>query len=199
MRQGIPGSTTGRGRGTDTKVLARRPADWRILKPGGSEGSTDAETVQGQAQGGRSSRGVANPVALEIFRCRLAEFVVVERTLVSVVDDDESVRESLPDLLQELGFEARAFASAEEFLASDALGETRCLILDVAMPGLSGPELQRRLVRQGQAVPVIFITAHVDATMRRNLLAQGAIECLFKPFSEQELSSALDAAVRTVG
>ena len=117
------------------------------------------------------------------------------RSLVSVVDDDESVRESLPDLLAELGFAVRPFASAEEFLASDCLRETRCLILDIAMPGMSGPELQRELILRGQAVPVIFITAQSDRTIRPGLLRQGAVECLFKPFSEQDLRSALSAAL----
>jgi FixJ family two-component response regulator len=120
---------------------------------------------------------------------------MVARALVSVVDDDESVRESLPDLLRELGFEARAFASAEEFLAAHCLGQTRCLILDIAMPGMSGPELQRELTLTGQAIPVIFITAQSDRTVRVRLRRQGAIECLFKPFSEQELRVALTAAL----
>lgn len=79
-----------------------------------------------------------------------ASLVSVVGSLVSVVDDDESVRESLPDLLRELGFEVEAFSSAEEFLASDSIGQTRCLILDVAMPGMSGPDLQRELARRGR-------------------------------------------------
>ena len=80
-------------------------------------------------------------------------------TLVSVVDDDESVRESLPDLLKEFGFAVRAFSSPEEFLASDCIAQTRCLILDIAMPGMSGPDLQRELKLQGREIPIIFITA----------------------------------------
>jgi FixJ family two-component response regulator len=115
--------------------------------------------------------------------------------MVSVVDDDESVRESLPDLLVALGFATRAFASAEEFLDSDAIRQAGCLILDVAMPGMSGPELHRELLSRGHAVPVIFITAQMDVTLRPSLLAQGAIDCLFKPFSELDLRSALDAAL----
>src|SRR5262245_20524564 len=115
--------------------------------------------------------------------------------LVSVVDDDESVRESLPDLLQELGFVARAFASANEFLTSNPLATTRCLILDIAMPGMSGPELQNELRRRGQDIRIIFITARADEAVRQHLLRQGAVECLFKPFSEQELRAALDAAL----
>jgi FixJ family two-component response regulator len=122
---------------------------------------------------------------------------MVERALVAVVDDDESVRESLPDLLRELGFSARAFASAEEFLASDSIGETRSLILDIAMPGISGPELQRELIRRKRMIPIIFITALADESIRPALIARGAIECLLKPFSEQELRSALGAALLT--
>ena len=116
--------------------------------------------------------------------------------LVAVVDDDESVRESLPDLLLEFGFAARAFASAEEFLASDCLDQTRCLILDVAMPGMSGPDLQQELSRRRQEIPIVFITAHADASVRPRLLERGAVECLFKPFSEAALLDALRAALR---
>ena len=117
-------------------------------------------------------------------------------SLVSVVDDDESVRESLPDLLRELGFEAQAFPSAEEFLASDSVGLTRCLILDVAMPGMSGPDLQRELKRRRQEIPIVFITAHGGETVRPRLLEQGAVECLFKPFSDTALLEALKAALQ---
>ena len=119
-----------------------------------------------------------------------------ERSLVSVVDDDESVRESLPDLLRQLGFAAQAFSSAEAFLASNALGETRCLILDIAMPGMSGPDLQQELIRRRREIPIVFITANGDSTVRPRLLAQGAVECLFKPFSEAALLDALNAALR---
>jgi len=122
--------------------------------------------------------------------------VTSRRSLVAVVDDDESVRESLPDLLRELGFAARAFSSAEEYLASGAIGRTKCLILDVAMPGMSGPDLQQELKRRRRAIPIVFITAHQDETVRPRLLAQGAVECLFKPFSETALLAALDTALR---
>jgi len=115
---------------------------------------------------------------------------------VSVVDDDESVRESLPDLLRELGFVVQAFASAEEFLVSDCVDQTRCLILDVAMPGMSGPDLQRELLRRGQEIPVVYITAHKDEAVRPRLLEQGAVECLFKPFSDTALLEAVNAALR---
>ena len=119
-----------------------------------------------------------------------------KRSLVSVVDDDESVRESLPDLLREFGFAAEAFSSAEAFLASDVVSETSCLLLDVAMPGMSGPELQQELIRRQQDIPIVFITANGDKTVRPRLLAQGAVECLFKPFSETALLDALNAALR---
>jgi FixJ family two-component response regulator len=116
--------------------------------------------------------------------------------LVSVVDDDESVRESLPDLIRAFGLNVEAFSSAEEFLASDSIGETNCLILDVAMPGMTGPELQQELVRRGQSIPIIFITAHKEDTMRPRLLRQGAVDCLFKPFSEAALQKALNSVLR---
>jgi FixJ family two-component response regulator len=117
-------------------------------------------------------------------------------SLVSVVDDDVSVRESLPDLLRQFGFAAHAFSSAEAFLASEVVSETSCLILDVAMPGMSGPDLQEELIRRQQGIPIVFITANGDKTVRPRLLAQGAVECLFKPFSEAALLEALDAALR---
>jgi FixJ family two-component response regulator len=122
--------------------------------------------------------------------------VMVERPLVSVVDDDESVRESLPDLLRELGYAVRAFSSAEEFLASDCVGETRCLILDIAMPSMSGPDLQRELTLSAREIPIVFITAQADETLRPRSLEQGAVECLFKPFSDTALFEALNAVFR---
>jgi len=122
--------------------------------------------------------------------------VIDMRSLVSVVDDDESVRESLPDLLREFGFAVEAFSSAEELLASGCVGQTRCLILDVAMPGMSGPDLQRELRRRRHEIPIVFITAHRDETVRPRVLEQGAVECLFKPFSEAALLEALNAALR---
>lgn len=123
---------------------------------------------------------------------------VTTQPLVSVIDDDESVRESLPDLLKELGFAANAFASAHEFLMSGDIAATRCLLLDIAMPGMSGPELQRELIRRGHVTAIVFITARADESVRRQLMEQGAVECLFKPFSEQQLRSALDAALRSI-
>jgi FixJ family two-component response regulator len=119
--------------------------------------------------------------------------------LVSIVDDDESVREALPDLLKALGYSAQAFSSAEEFLASDYVGSAKCLILDLSMPGMSGPDLQRELALRPQQIPIVFITAHEDETMRRRLVQQGAADCLFKPFSDIALRNALDTALRANG
>jgi len=117
-------------------------------------------------------------------------------SLVSVVDDDESVRESLPDLLRELGFAVQAFSSAEEFLASNYVDKTNCLILDVAMPGMTGPDLQRELKLRQQEIPIVFITARKDETIRPRLIELGAVDCLFKPFSDTALLAALTVALR---
>ena len=118
-----------------------------------------------------------------------------ERSLVSIVDDDESVRESLPDLLWQVGFAAQAFPSAEAFLGSEAVGKTRCLIVDIAMPGMSGTELQEELLRRRYAIPIVFVTATGDRAVRPRVIAQGAVACLFKPFSETALLDALAAAL----
>ena len=116
--------------------------------------------------------------------------------LVSVVDDDESVRESLPDLLTEFGFASQTFCSADEFLASDGITRTKCLILDIAMPGMSGPDLQLELKRRRSNVPIIFITAQRDETLRAHMLERGAVACLFKPFNDTALLDALNVAFR---
>jgi FixJ family two-component response regulator len=121
--------------------------------------------------------------------------MITGRSLVSVVDDDPSVRESLPDLLRELGFSAQAFSSAEEFLASDQVDKTRCLILDISMPGMTGPDLQRELKLRGQKIPIVFITGNGDEAVRPRLLEQGAVECLFKPFGDAILLKAVNAAL----
>ena len=117
------------------------------------------------------------------------------RPLISVVDDDESVRESLPDLLREFGFEAQTFSSAEEFLASEVVADTNCLVLDVAMPGMTGPDLQRELKLREQSIPIVFITGQGDATTRPHLIAGGAVDCLFKPFEPTDLLQALNTAL----
>jgi FixJ family two-component response regulator len=114
---------------------------------------------------------------------------------VAVVDDDESVRDSLPDLLRQFGYAATAFASAQELLGSGCLPNIDCLILDLAMPGMSGLELLQELVGRGRSVPVIFITAQADRSVRAVLRRQGAAAVLSKPFNERALLSALKAAL----
>lgn len=121
----------------------------------------------------------------------------IERPLLSVVDDDESVRESLPDLLREFGFAARAFSSAREFLSSNYVDETRCLILDVAMPGMSGLDLQQELIHRGKMIPIIFITGQKDEDIRKQAFTQGAVRFLYKPFSDNVLLDAVNAALPT--
>ena len=118
-----------------------------------------------------------------------------KRSLVSVVDDNESVRESLPDLLRHVGFDVLAFSSAEAFLVSEAVRKTSCLILDVGLPGMSGPDLHQELNRRGHTIPTIFITAQSDQSLRPRLVAGGAVACLFKPFSDTALVDALKAAL----
>lgn len=126
----------------------------------------------------------------------LRESSAIERPLVAVVDDDESVRESLPDLLREFGFAAHAFSSAENFLASDSIGKTRCLILDIAMPGMTGLALQRELKIRKHKIPIIFITAQKDEAVRVRAFEQGAAEFLLKPFSDTALLAAIVTALR---
>jgi len=118
-----------------------------------------------------------------------------KRQLLSVVDDDVSVRESLPDLLGVFGFTARAFSSAQEFLTSGCVDDTGCLILDIAMPGMSGPELYQELKRRGLEIPTIFITGQRDETIRVRLLKQGAIEFLLKPLNDEALVAAIKMAL----
>jgi FixJ family two-component response regulator len=139
-------------------------------------------------------RGYSPTIVNQFFR----GFSMLKRSMVAVVDDDESVRESLPDLLNELGFTAQTFASAADFLSSDSIDQTRCLILDVAMPGMSGLELQSELKLRGYRFPIIFITAHRDGRVRPSVLQQGAVDCLFKPFSDTALLEALNAALQRV-
>ena len=121
--------------------------------------------------------------------------MLANRVLISVVDDDESVRESLPDLLREFGFAAQTFSSAEEFLASPFAAVTKCLILDIAMPGMTGPDLQQELRSLRQEIPIIFITANRDKAVRSSLLKKGAVECLIKPFSDTALLEALNVGL----
>jgi FixJ family two-component response regulator len=121
-----------------------------------------------------------------------------QRQLLSVVDDDESMRESLPDLIREFGFAARSFSSAEEFLSSGSVDENSCLILDISMPGMSGPDLHLELKRRGKTIPVIFITGQSDEIIRRRVLEQGAAGFLLKPFSDLALLAAIQAALQAI-
>ena len=120
-----------------------------------------------------------------------------KRALVSVVDDDESVRESLPDLLKEFGFEVQAFSSGQEFLASDWMNRTSCLILDIAMPGMTGLDLQRELQHRGKKIPIVFITAQADGALRARAFEGGAVGFLLKPFSDTALLASVETALRT--
>ena len=124
------------------------------------------------------------------------EKIAGEYPLVAIVDDDESVRESLPDLLREFGFATHSFSSAEEFLTSDSLVQTGCLVLDIAMPGMTGFDLQQELKLRGHTIPIIFISAHKDEGVRKRAFQQGAVEFLFKPFSDTALLQALNTALR---
>jgi FixJ family two-component response regulator len=120
---------------------------------------------------------------------------MVDVFLISVVDDDESVRESLEGLLKSMGYFVNVFSSAESFLSSQAVAKTNCLILDVRMPGMSGPELQQALKTDGHRIPIIFITAHGDDDVRGRVLTDGAVDCLLKPFSEDALLEAIHNAL----
>jgi FixJ family two-component response regulator len=120
---------------------------------------------------------------------------MVTRNLVSVVDDDEYVREALPDLLRSFGLESQSFASAATFLASESLDRTGCLILDVTMPGMTGPELQLELVRRRCDIPIVFITADADESLGPRMLRRGAVAFLKKPFSEAAMIEAVNAAL----
>ena len=116
-------------------------------------------------------------------------------SLISLVDDDQFIRESIPDLLRQSGYAVRAFATPQEFLSSDALNQTHCLLLDVAMPGMSGPDLQRELQRRGIRIPIVFITGQPTEPLRRKLLALGAVDFLVKPFTDSTLLEALKKAL----
>jgi FixJ family two-component response regulator len=134
------------------------------------------------------------------FRARTAphsstQFPMTDVSLISVVDDDESLRESLEGLLKSLGHLVAVFSSAESFLSSEILAKTNCLILDVRMPGMSGPELQRELINQQEKLPIIFITAHGDEDVISRVMAEGAVDCLLKPFSEDSLLNAINLAL----
>jgi len=116
--------------------------------------------------------------------------------LIAIVDDDDALRTSLDDLIQSVGFLTQGFSSAEAFLRSKQVHDTACLILDVRMPGMSGLELQRQMVAANLSIPIIFITAHADDAARARALAAGAVDFLYKPFYEEALLTAIDAALK---
>jgi FixJ family two-component response regulator len=120
---------------------------------------------------------------------------MVSQPLISVVDDNDSVRVSLKGLIRSVGFAVEVVPSAEEFLNSDHLLDTRCPIIDACMPGMDRLELQRRLIKSDRGIPVVFITAHRDAAAQADALKDGAVDSLFKPFSEQALLNAINAAL----
>lgn len=155
------------------------------LPTGGSPGDDKARGP------GHSRR--ATPGALPV-----EDAVTAASKLVAVVDDDESVRESLPDLLRSFAFQVEAFRSAEAFLSSGVVARTDCLVLDVAMPGMSGLELQQEMARRNLAVPIVFITARTDEIVRATALRRGAVAYLTKPFSEEDIIAAVKAALGNV-
>jgi CheY-like chemotaxis protein len=178
-------------------ALRRSQAGRLQAAPNSIPGASFSFTIPRASESGTGphSPGVIRTPAVTDAESRGDNSVMVVRSLVSVVDDDESVRESLPDLLRELGYAVQAFGSAAAFLASPYMDQTKCLILDIAMPDMSGPDLQRELKRRRYNIPIVFITAYRDETVRQRALEQGAVECLFKPFSEQDLVEALKAAL----
>jgi FixJ family two-component response regulator len=125
----------------------------------------------------------------------MCSYSMTHVSLISVVDDDVSLRESLEGLLKTLGYDTTVFSSAESFLSSEALAKTACLILDVRMPGMSGPELQRELISRQRNIPIIFITAQSNEDIFARVMADGAVDCLLKPFSEDSLLKAINRAL----
>jgi FixJ family two-component response regulator len=117
--------------------------------------------------------------------------------MIAIVDDDDSVRESVRSLIRSVGYNAEAFASAEAFLSSGQRANTDCIVLDVRMPGMSGLDLQRLLTTANSLIPIIFITAHGDDPTRLQALSDGAVDFLFKPFNEEALLNAVDSALKS--
>jgi len=118
--------------------------------------------------------------------------------LISIIDDDDALRRSLENLIRSVGLRAQGFSSAEAFLSANQVHETRCLVLDVRMPGMSGPELQRQMAVANSHIPIIFITAHADDAQRTQALEAGAVAFLHKPFYEEELLNAIEAALKNL-
>ena len=116
--------------------------------------------------------------------------------LISIIDDDDAFRSSLENLIRSVGLRTKGFSSAEAFLSSNQVHETRCLVLDVRMPGMSGSELQRQLAAVNSHISIVFITAHEDEAQRAQALEAGAVAFLHKPFYEEELLNAIDAALK---
>jgi FixJ family two-component response regulator len=116
--------------------------------------------------------------------------------LISIVDDDDSLRNSLDNLIRSVGFRAQGFPSAEAFLSSNQVHDTACLILDVRLPGMNGLELQRRIVAANWRIPIIFITSHADGDAQARALEAGAVDYLYKPFREEHLLNAIDVALK---
>jgi FixJ family two-component response regulator len=114
---------------------------------------------------------------------------------ISIVDDDSSIREALKSLMRSVQFDVEAFASAEEFLASQRLDDTACLILDVTLPGMSGFELQNQLNLEQRGIPIVFITAHADEASRKRALNGGAVDFLSKPVRREKLFRAIESAI----
>jgi CheY-like chemotaxis protein len=191
----------------DTPTIRRDDVFWMVAKKGFTQETNSALVLTcslsgaGGTFGRRASTSSSSVEAStsslkeKLSSVRTGIFMTNPKSLVSIVDDDESVRESLPDLLKELGFASEAFSSAEEFLAKDGVSRSQCLILDVAMPGMTGPELQTELIRREVKIPIIFITAHRDEAERSRLIERGAIACLIKPFSDIPLLEALNSAL----
>jgi FixJ family two-component response regulator len=120
-------------------------------------------------------------------------------SLIAVVDDDISVRESVESLLKSVGFHVATYSSAEEFMGSPRLGSADCLVLDVRLDGMSGPDLQRELKTAGHSIPIVFVTAHETEALRERMMADGAIDCLLKPFTDDTLLNAVDRALGSRG
>ena len=116
--------------------------------------------------------------------------------LISIVDDDDSLRNSLDNLIRSVGFHAQGFSSAEAFLSSNQAHDTACLILDMRLPGMNGLDLQRQIVAANWRIPIIFITSHADGDAESRALEAGAVDYLYKPFREEQLLNAIDAAMK---
>ena len=115
--------------------------------------------------------------------------------VISIIDDDPSVREATQSLIRSLGYDAEVFASAEEYLQSDNLTDSACLITDLHMPGMSGSDLQDRLIADGYQIPIIFVTAYYEDRVRDRVMDAGAFGFLRKPFNDESLIACLDRAL----